>query len=102
MRTAHTIGSVAAALAATVAFAQTPDPSTAQGAQPSNPTSASSPHQRAVTKAPQPEAPAATGSNPSDAATPAQKSSVRKKGHKAAGQADKQEMKKIPPASPES
>jgi hypothetical protein len=68
-----------AVLAASTLFAQdsaTPAP----GAQPSDPSAASSPHQRAATKAPSAESPpAASGTDPSTASTPHQKQSMKKR-----------------------
>jgi hypothetical protein len=71
-----------AVLAASTLFAQD-SAAPAPGAQPTDPSAASSPHQRATTKAPSEESqPAASGTNPSDASTPHQKQSMKKK-HKA-------------------
>jgi hypothetical protein len=73
------IGALIAVLASAGAVAQsTPTP-----AQPTDPSAASSPHQRAVTKSPSTESSATTeGSNPSDASSPHQKQTVKKKKHK--------------------
>jgi Ni/Co efflux regulator RcnB len=63
------------ALAGNIATAQTPPPST-------DPSAASTPAQRAATKAPDKEAAPPTGTSPSDASSPHQKQAVKKKHHK--------------------
>jgi len=74
-------GLLAGVLAAASIFAQSPTPPETPGAQPSDPSAASSPHQRAATKAPSAEASAST---PSDTATPHQKQTMKKKHKKKA------------------
>ncbi len=68
-------------LAAATVFGQTPSGTPANPtSQPSDPGAASSPHQRTVTKTPTDESAAATsGTNPSDASTPHQKKALKKK-----------------------
>lgn len=85
---------IAAALfglfASAIVMAQMPASPT-QGAQPTDPSAASSPHQRDTIRSPSSEAPAnSSGSDPSNASTPAQKDSVRKTHkHKKAVKPDK-------------
>jgi len=81
MKTRTSISALlAGTLAAGIALAQTAPTTGAQDTQPSDPSSASSPHQRAVTKSPTGEAtPNANGTNPSDASTPHQKQTTSKK-----------------------
>jgi hypothetical protein len=69
---------LAGLLAATLTYAQNGTPP-APSAQRTDPTAASSPHQRAVTKTPADETAAASGStNPSAASTPHQKKTTKK------------------------
>ena len=61
-------------------FAQSTTPG--KPTEPSDPSAASSPHQRAVTKSPSAEAPTSSATSPSDAGTPHQKQTVKKKKHR--------------------
>jgi hypothetical protein len=98
MRTTIRIASVIACLASATVFAQGGTPTPSPGAQPTDPSAASTPHQRAAVKAPSgAETPAASsGTNPGDSATPAQKDQI-KKTHKAKKPAA---ADGTPPASP--
>jgi hypothetical protein len=70
-------------LSAATVLAQSDTSPPAPGTQPSDPSAASTPHQRATTKSPASESPApANGASPSDSSTPHQKQ-VTKKKHKA-------------------
>jgi hypothetical protein len=81
-------GFLAGMLATAAVFAQSPTPPETPAAQPSDPSAASSPHQRAATKSPSGETAAPTGgASPSDSATPHQKQTVKKK-HKKKPQTD--------------
>ncbi len=87
-------GALVGLFATAAVFAQTPSGTPAHPiAQPSNPSAASSPHQRDVTKTPADEAAPAAGASPNDASTPHQKKAVKsaKKKHK---------TKKQPPDAP--
>lgn len=76
-------GTAAALLAGTVLFAQGTTPPATPGSQPTGPSAASTPSQRAVTKSPSGEAATGTGStSPSAASTPQQKQQLQKKHHK--------------------
>jgi hypothetical protein len=83
------IGAAALALVCTAAVGQTPS-----GDQSTDPNSASSPHQRTVTKTPATEAPAQSGASPNDASTAHQKAAVKKTGKKSKAK------KNAPPTPP--
>ena len=102
MKTHTTVSTLLGLVASAAVFAQSGTPAPAPGTQPTDPSAASTPHQRAATKTPDTGTPAAaSGTSPSDAATPAQKDSLKKKKkHKATPDKDGPVMDKIPPASP--
>jgi hypothetical protein len=84
MKTLTTLsGFLAGMLAAGTLFAQAPTPAE-PAAQPSDPSAASSPHQRAATKSPSGEATPSTGAKATDAASPHQKQALKKKHKKKA------------------
>jgi len=97
MKSYTTVSAILGVIASGVVFAQGGTPPATPGSQPSDPSAASTPHQRAATKAPAgDEAPAASsGTSPSDAATPHQKDSMKKK-HKP----KKDAAGDTPPATP--
>ncbi len=100
MKTFTNVSTLLGLVASAAVFAQSGTPTPTPGSQPTNPSAASSPHQRAATKAPDTETPAASsGTSPSDSATPSQKDSLKKK-HKAKPNKDGPVMDKVPPASP--
>ena len=79
MKTLTTLsGFLAGMLTAGTLFAQAPTPAE-PAAQPSDPSAASSPHQRATTKSPSEQATPSTGAKASDAASPHQKQTLKKK-----------------------
>lgn len=72
-------GGLICLLVSTLTFAQNGTP-TAPATQPTDPSAASSPHQRAVTKTPADESAATTtGTSPNAASTPHQKKATKKK-----------------------
>jgi hypothetical protein len=72
-------GALICLLASTLSFAQNGTP-TSPSTQPTDPSAASSPHQRTVTKSPGDESAATTqGTSPSAASTPHQKKATKKK-----------------------
>jgi hypothetical protein len=80
MKTLFTLASgLVGIVAAGAVLAQSTSPPAAPATQPSDPSAASSPHQRAATKSPASEATPNSEGNPSDASTPHQKQVTKKK-----------------------
>jgi hypothetical protein len=84
MKTLTTLSGFLSLLAAGALFAQTPTSPGEPAAQPSDPSAASSPHQRAATKSPSGEAAPSPGAKATDAASPHQKQALKKKHKKKA------------------